>query len=211
MSDTKCKTCRRIGQKLFLKEDRCFSPKCGLIRKPYAPGNQKKGRKGRRRSSVSEYGLQLKEKQTLKFLYGLRERQFVNIVKDAIQKGGKGIAKRILQMLEMRLDNTVYRLGFAKSRSLARQLVGHGHISVNGAKLNIPSYQVQKGDKISIRPLSASKKMFLDLDIALKKYNPPSWLKLDKNLKSAEVVNFPDTENLDMTVNVNSIIEFYSR
>ncbi len=207
MSDTKCKTCRRIGQKLFLKEDKCFSPKCGAIRKPYAPGNQKKGRRG----NISEYGLQLKEKQTLKFLYGLRERQFVNIVKSAIQKGGKEIARRILQTLEMRLDNTVYRLGFAKSRSLARQLVSHGHVLINGAKLTIPSYHVQKGDKISIRHSSASKKMFTDLDIALKKYNTPSWLKLDKNLKSAEVINQPDTENLDMTININSIIEFYSR
>ncbi len=207
MSNTKCKTCRRLGQKLFLKEDKCLSSKCEVARKPYSPGKQKRGR----RSNISEYGLQLKEKQTLKFLYGLRERQFVNIVKGAIQKGGAGIAKHILQILEMRLDNVVYRLGFAKSRSLARQLVSHGHIAVNGVKITIPSFHVKKGDKISIRPASISKKVFIDLDTVLKKYSPPSWLKLDKNLKSAEITNLPDAKNLDMTVNVNSIIEFYSR
>jgi len=206
MSNTQCKTCRRAGQKLFLKEEKCFSPKCAVTRKPYAPGRTPK-----RKPNVSEYGRQLKEKQALRNLYGLRERQFVNAVKKAMQKGGMEISGQLVRLLESRLDNAVFKLGLAKSRTAARQLVGHGHICVNGRKITIPSYQVKKGDKISIRPQSISIKPFSELDTYLKKYNPPLWLKLDKSLKTGEVTKEPDESVTEMGVNLNAIIEFYSR
>lgn len=206
MADTQCKTCRRSGEKLFLKEEKCFGQKCAISRKPYAPGRQSK-----RRSQLSEYGRQLREKQSLKFLYGLRERQFVNVVKEAMRKGGTDIASFLLQLLELRLDNVVFRLGLAKSRSAARQMVSHGHICVNGRKVTIPSHRVKSGDNVSIRTQSIAKKVFTDLDIWLKKYSAPLWLKIDKVSKSGEVVKEPDVELTELGINVNAIIEFYSR
>lgn len=205
MADTKCKTCRRMSQKLFLKKEKCFSPKCPISRKPYPPG-----KKSKRPKQISEYGLQLKEKQKLKFLYGLKEEQFSNYIKKAMKKGG-AVGPQIIQFLESRLDNAVFKLGLAQSRSLARQLVSHGHICVNGRKVTIPSFQIKKGDKISIRKESASKKIFADLDILLKKYNPPDWLVLDKNKKNGEVTQKPTGKNVEMDINLNHIIEFYSR
>jgi small subunit ribosomal protein S4 len=206
MSSTKCKTCRRTGQKLFLKEEKCLGSKCPIIHKPYAPGKRSK-----RPRPVSEYGLQLKEKQKLKFLYGLRERQFVNYVKKAMLKGGENIGFQVIKLLELRLDNVVFRLGFAKSRGTARQLVNHGHILVNNKKTTIPSFQTKRGDKISIRPQSVSKKVFTDLGVWLKKYSPPSWLKLSKPKKEGEVVKESPDKNVELDLNLNSIIEFYSR
>ncbi|MFH1978952.1 MAG: 30S ribosomal protein S4 [Patescibacteria group bacterium] len=205
MADTKCKTCRRVGQKLFLKEERCLSPKCPISRKPYPPG-----RRAKRMKPLSEYGAQLKEKQKLKFLYGLREKQFVNYVKKAMKKGGENIGLQVIQLLESRLDNIVFRLGLAKSRSSARQMVNHGHICLNGRKLSIPSAYVKKSDKISIRSQSAGKKLFEDLDIHLKKYTPPTWLKLDKVKKEGEILGIPSTD-VELDVKPNLIIEYYSR
>ncbi len=206
MSNTQCKSCRRTGQKLFLKEDRCFGPKCAVARKPYPPGKETKTKS---RRPLSEFGTQLKEKQALRFLYGLREKQFVNVVKKAT-KEKEGVTTRLVQILELRLDNVVYRLGLAKSRSAARQLVGHGHITVNGRKVTIPSYQAKVGDAIAIREQSAKKKVFEEMDIYLKKYSPPSWLKLDKNLRSGQVAKEPEVDP-NMGINLKSIIEFYSR
>lgn len=207
MANTSCKTCRRIGQKLFLKEERCFGPKCTLIRKPYAPG----GNKRKKRRTVSEYGAQLKEKQSLKNLYGLRERQFANLVRKSAGRGDAGISARLLQLLESRLDNAVFKLGLAKSRHAAKQLISHGHICVNGRKINTPSYQTKKNDKISIRAQSANKKIFAETDAWLKKYNPPPWLKLDKKLKEGVVTKEPDLGSAELGINLNSIIEYYSR
>ncbi|MDD5032588.1 MAG: 30S ribosomal protein S4 [Candidatus Pacebacteria bacterium] len=206
MADTKCKTCRRTGQKLFSKEEKCFGAKCPMIKKPYAPG-----KKTKRPKSLSEYGIQLREKQKLKFFYGLRERQFANYVKEAISRGGSGISDRLASTLESRLDNVVFRAGFAKSRSIARQIVGHGHICVNGRKITIPSFQIKKGDKISLRPQSAGKAIFKDLDVWLKKYNPPAWLKVDKDKKESEMAKPISGIDAETGANMNSIIEFYSR
>jgi len=206
MADTKCKTCRRSGQKLFLKEGKCFSPKCAYSRKSYPPGVRAK-----RPKRTSEYGLQLREKQKLKFLYGIREKQFVNYVKKAMETGGSNIGANLIELLESRLDNVVYKMGLAQSRSTANQMVGHGHISVNGRRVTIPSFQVKKSDKISIRSGSASKKIFADLDTTLKKFEGPDWMKMDKEKKEAEIVKLPFDDDAKRSVNLNSIIEFYSR
>lgn len=160
---------------------------------------------------MSEYGKQLREKQSLKFLYGLRERQFVNVVNEAMRKGGTNIAAFLLQLLELRLDNVVFRLGLAKSRSAARQMVSHGHICVNGRKVTIPSHRVKTGNGVSIRTQSIPKKVFADLDVWLKKYSAPLWLKIDKVSKSGEIVKEPDVALTELGINVNAIIEFYSR
>lgn len=182
MMDNKCKKCRRAGEKLFLKGEKCFSPKCPLTRKPYPPGIFGKSKRKRVRRGLSEYGAQLREKQKIKFSYGLRERQFSNYLKEATP---------LFELLESRLDNVVFRLGFSDSRLGARQIVSHGHIMVNSRKVNIPSCRLKIGDKISIRPQSANKAVFKDLDIKLKKYNPPSWIKLDKIKKEGEIIGRP--------------------
>jgi small subunit ribosomal protein S4 len=180
--ENKCKKCRRVGEKLFLKGEKCFTPKCPLTRKSYPPGifGRTKGKHPKR--GISEYGAQLRERQKIKFSYGLRGRQFANYLKKPTP---------LLELLESRLDNVVFRLGFSDSRSGARQIVSHGHIMVNNRKANIPSSRLKIGDKISIRPQSAKKALFRDLDIKLKKYNPPSWIKLDKIKKEGEIIGRP--------------------
>lgn len=210
-TDSKCRVCRRAGQKLFLKGDKCSSPKCTLIKKSYPPGVHGRKFLKRRRPALSEYGLQLREKQRLKFLYGLREKQFSRYIKEATGKRGIDSAVLASRILELRLDNAVFRLGFAKSRSFARQLVSHGHIIVNGRKITVPSYRLKKGDKIAIRSQSLDKKVFSDLELILKKYDPPAWLKLDKVKKIGEVAGFPGPEAISPDVDLNAIIEFYSR
>jgi len=207
MADTKCKTCRRAGEKLFLKEEKCFSPKCTMVKKPYPPGKRAK----RMGSSKSEYGLQLQEKQSLKFLYGLREKQFEKYIKQAMKKGGEKISEGLVGALESRLDNVVFKLGLAQSRSSAKQIISHGHIQVNGRKITIPSFQGKKGNKISIKPQNLSKGIFSNLDLQLKKYNPPSWLKLDKAKKEGEILKKPGVEDAGLTSDLNRIIAFYSR
>ncbi len=206
MATTKCKTCRRSGQKLFLKEEKCFTAKCPMIQKAYAPG-----RRAKRMKMLSEYGIQLKEKQKLKFTYGLREKQFSNYVKEAMKKSDAETDVLIMSLLESRLDNVVFKLGLAKSRSIARQIVGHGHIYVNGRKVTIPSFRTKKGDKISIKPTSSSKKLFTNLDDNLKKYNTPQWLKLDKAKKEGEVIKNLTRDDIETNINLNSIIGYYSR
>lgn len=212
MLNDKCKKCRRIGQKLFLKGEKCYTPKCPLGRKPYPPGifGKVSGKHGRR--GLSEYGFQLREKQRVKFNYGLRERQFANYVKEATRKKGINVVERFFELLESRLDNVLFRLGLAESRSRARQIISHGQIMVDSRKVNIPSYQVKRGDKISLKPQSASKGIFRDLEIKLKKYNPPSWLKLDKSSKRGEILAKPRlSEEAGIEESLNKIVEFYSR
>lgn len=206
MSDTKCKTCRRAGQKLFLKGERCSSPRCTIIRKPYPPGA-----KSKRPRRISEYGFQLKEKQKLKFLYGVQEKQFVNYIKKAMKGGGSNISAALVEFLESRLDNVAFKMGLTNSRSTARQIVSHGHILVNGKKVTIPSFQVKRGDKISIRPQSVSKKVFENLDVTYKKFDAPEWMKLDKTKKEAEILKTPFEDTVQKDININLIIEFYSR
>lgn len=192
MISDKCKKCRRAGEKLFLKGEKCFSPKCPLSRKPYPPGIFGKRTKRRRSArGLSEYGVQLRERQKLKFSYGLRDRQFSNYLKKAQKKGGGDVKTYLFELLESRLDNIVFRLGFTDSRSQARQIVSHGHIMVNKRKVDIPSYKIKMGDKILLRPQSVNKKIFRDLEIKIKKYNPPSWLKLDKEKKEGEIIGRP--------------------
>jgi small subunit ribosomal protein S4 len=213
MLKDKCKLCRRAGEKLFLKGERCFSAKCALLRKPYIPGihgggTKKAGGRGSRRPS--EYGLQLREKQKLKNLYELREKQFASYVEKAIISKTRS-STRLMGLLEARLDNVVFRLGFAVSRSIAKQMVSHGHIMVNGRRSTIPSRQLFKKDVISIRPQSASKGMFVGLDALLKKYNAPVWLSVDKDKKEGIIKGAPVVDEATLGVNVNTIIEFYSR
>jgi len=168
MLDDKCKKCRRANEKSFLKGEKCYGPKCPLGRKPYAPGIFGKGSgKHFRGRGKSEYGLQLREKQKVKFSYGLRERQFANYVKEASKKSGTETSANLFDILESRLDNVVFRLGLAESRSKARQIVTHGHIMINGRRVNIPSCRMRPGDKLSVRPQSEGKGIFKDIDIKL--------------------------------------------
>lgn len=209
MENSQCKICRRAGEKLFLKGERCFTPKCGMVSKPYAPGIHGKsgGKKGGRRGA-SEYGAQLRNKQAVKFSYGLKERQFVNYIKESLKK--KGVASlELMKLLESRLDNVVYRLGFASNRASARQLVSHGHITINGKRVNIPSYNVKIGDKIGVRVGSVTKGPFVGLDDKWKKFEPPAWLALDKEKKEGSVISEAAPE--DIRFNIDSIIELYSR
>lgn len=188
MKNDKCKRCRRIGEKLFLKGERCFSPKCTLTKKPYAPGTSKRGR---RPKALSEYGIQLRHKQEIKGTYGIRNKQYLNYLKEASKSGKGDTQNRLFEILESRLDNVIFRSGFTDSRATARQIVSHGHILVNGRKINIPSCKAKTGDKIEIRPQSSEKGMFKDIDLKLKKFNPPSWIKLDKEKKMIDISGTP--------------------
>jgi len=209
MQDSKCKICRRAGMKLFLKGEKCLSPKCPFLRRPYPPGMKKK----RRTSALSEYGKELKEKQKLKNWYNLREKQLKNYVKKILQRRRRveDAAQVLIQELETRLDNVVFRLGFAKSRDQAHQLVSHGHFLVNDRPISIPSYRVKKGDKISLKPMATKKKIFDNLPALLKKHSPPSWLKLDAGKLTGEVIGIPTLEESAPPVELSSIFEYYSR
>lgn len=202
----KCKKCRRFGQKLFLKGDRCFGQKCAMIRRPYPPGVH--GKSFKKRSS--EYGLQLNEKQKVRNVYGISEKQFKRYFKEiAIQKGNK--EELFAQKIESRLDNVVFRLGWACSRSLARQLVSHGHILVNGRKVNISSYHVKKDEVIKIKEKSKNKTIFKDLKTLLKKYELPTWLSSDKDKLEAKIIGKPLLEDMGKIGELSMIIEYYSR
>jgi len=189
----------------------CGREKCAFKRKPYPPGEH--GRTSKYPRSSSEYGIQLREKQKLKFSYNLREAQFKNYVREAEKRTGDS-AENLIAILESRLDNVIYRLGFAGSRTQARQMVGHRHFLINGKGVNIPSYRVVKGEKISIKPQDHGKPMFRDLDVYLKKYIPPPWLAVDKDKKEGEVLgraSLGADPGLIQNINLKAIIEFYSR
>jgi len=204
--DNKCKQCRRIGEKLFLKGDRCSTPKCAMIKRNYAPGFH--GPKGHKR--LSDYGLQLQEKQKAKKYYGLLEKQFRLTYAKASKKQGDA-GKNFLRLLEMRLDNVIYRLGWATSRSQARQLVTHGHFSVNDRKTDIPSFSVKLGQVIKIRKSSQSNRYFKNLGEKLKKADRPSWLNLEVKDLSAKALHEPKDTDLPQNINVQMIIEYYSK
>lgn len=174
-----------------MKGERCFTPKCALTRKPYVPGPATKSGKTRRASST-EYGIKLREKQKVKFSYGLRTRQFDNYAQEAENKAGGGnVLAALYGFLESRLDNVVFRMGLADSRSVARQIVTHGHVMVDGRRVDIPSYRVSIGNKISVRPQSSVKAVFKDIDAKMKKQSAPIWLKLDKVKKEGEIIGMP--------------------
>ena len=203
--DAVCRLCRREGQKLFLKGDRCFSDKCAVDRRTYAPGQHGQGR-----VKVSEYGSQLREKQKAKRYYGLLESQFRSYFDMAIKmKGKKG--DNLLSLLERRLDNTVYRLGFAMSRAEARQLVLHGHFTVDGKKVNIPSFLVKPGMVIALKEKSRSLEKFKATIEANSFRQPPKWLDYDANTFSAKVVAFPERDDIDLPINEQLIVELYSK
>lgn len=203
----KCKQCRRIGEKLFLKGERCSTPKCALVRRNYPPGMH--GPKGSK-SKQTDYGHQLKEKQKAKKEYNLLEKQFKLIYKKSKKMPGDS-GENILQLLEMRLDNIVYRLGFAASRVLARQIVSHGHILVNNNKVNIPSFNCQAGDEIKIKENSKKLKIFSSLKDKLKKWEVPGWINFDSENLIGKIINAPKAAEISTRINPHVIIEFYSR
>jgi small subunit ribosomal protein S4 len=208
-TNSKCKICRRVGQKLFLKGERCSTPKCPMVKRSYPPG--KKGK--RRPSRLSEYGKEFREKQKLKFWYGLRERQFKKYVKDILAKRKKteDIDLLLIRRLESRLDNVIFRLGLAASRKQARKLITQKHFLVNGKPVNFPSFEVKKGDVISVKPKSLKKIIFQNLNLTLKKYQPPAWLELNKEKLEGKVIGEPSLEEINIPVEIPMILEFYSR
>ena len=199
-----CRLCRREGQKLFLKGDRCYT-KCALENRSYAPGQHGQGR-----SKSSEYGLQLREKQKAKRYYGVLESQFRSYYEMAERRPGK-TGENLLSILECRLDNVVYRLGFAMSRAEARQMVSHGHFTVNGRKVNIPSYQVKPGMVISLTEKGKSMQKIKENieDNAFRA--APKWIEYDKNNLTAKIIAVPAREDIDMPIEERLIVELYSK
>ena len=199
-----CRLCRRENQKLFLKGDRCYSDKCGVTRRAYSPGQHGQGRK-----KLSEYGLQLREKQKARRFYGVLERQFENYFDLAVsQKGMTG--ENLLRILESRLDNVVYRLGFAMSRPESKQIVLHGHITVNGKKVNISSYLVKAGDIIAIKEKSRQLPKIKSIIEANTGKPLPTWLDVDFENAQAKVVSLPNRDEIDLDVEEHLIVEYYS-
>ena len=201
-----CRMCRREGQKLFLKGDRCYTNKCAIDRRSYAPGmhGQNRGKK------PTEFGIQLREKQKARRIYGVLEKQFRGYFdKASRQKGMTG--ENLLRLLERRLDNVVYRLGFAASRAEARQMVTHGHITVNGKRVGIPSYLVKVGEVISIKETSRDIPRIKEMAETLKERTAPAWLSLDVNTLSGTVINLPSREEIQIPIEEHLIVEKYSR
>ncbi len=200
-----CRLCRREGLKLFLKGDRCYSEKCAFERRGYAPGDH-----GQLRKKFSDYGVQLREKQKLKRMYGLMEKQFRGYFEKADrQKGITG--SNLLLFLERRLDNMIFRMGFASSRTEARQLVLHSHFTVNGQKVNVPSYLVKVGDVIQVRERSRNVLRIQEAMETVARRGVPSWLELDKNDFKATVKALPAREDLTMPVQEQLVVELYSK
>ncbi|HHY65158.1 MAG TPA: 30S ribosomal protein S4 [Clostridiaceae bacterium] len=200
-----CKLCRREGQKLFLKGERCYSNKCAIGRRPYAPGQH-----GAMKKKLSEYGIQLREKQKAKRFYGILESQFRKYFEMANRR--KGITgENLLQLLESRLDNVVYRMGFGTTRAEARQLVTHGHFEVNGKRVNIPSYIVKAGDTIEVAEKSKKSVRFREiLDVTGSKV-VPKWLEVDQENLRGKVVALPSREDIDLNIQEHLIVELYSK
>jgi small subunit ribosomal protein S4 len=204
-TDAVCRQCRREGQKLFLKGDRCYSGKCGVTRRAYAPGQH-----GQSRKKPSEYGIQLREKQKARRFYGVLESQFEKYFDMANkQKGITG--ENLLRILESRLDNVVYRLGFAMSRREARQMVTHRHFNVNGRCVNIPSYLLKAGDVVEMRPNSKQKERFKHTLEGNATRPMPRWLDLDRDAFSAKIVALPTREEIDLPIEEHLIVELYSK
>lgn len=200
-----CRLCRRENLKLYLKGDRCYSDKCAFERRSYPPGQHGQGR-----SKFSSYGVQLREKQKVKRMYGLVEKQFRNFfAKAERQKGITGT--NLLILLERRLDNMVYRLGFANSRNEARQLVQHNHFNVNGRKVSIPSYLVKIGDVIELREKSRKSAKINDSLEGVARRGIPSWLELDKEHYRGRILALPSREDLTMPIKEQLIVELYSK
>jgi len=203
-TDAVCRLCRRENQKLFLKGDRCYTDKCAADRRPYPPGQHGQGR-----AKTSEYGMQLREKQKAKRAYGVLESQFHRYFEEAERiKGVTG--ENLLVLLERRLDNVIFRLGFGQSRAQARQLVRHGHIRINGKKVDIPSYLVDVDDVITIREKSADSARFKSLREGTGRVLP-KWMSIDAENLKATILAMPQREDIDLTLQEHMIVELYSR
>jgi small subunit ribosomal protein S4 len=208
-TDSVCRLCRRESVKLFLKGERCLSPKCAVERRGTPPGMH--GKKQTFRRKTSDYGVQLREKQKARRIYGVLERQFRRYFEEASRSTGLTGAN-LLAMLERRLDNVVYRLGFADSRAQARQIVRHGHFEVNGRKTDIPSFQVSIGDVVKVRQSAQSKAYFKERSQLMQGVaKTPTWLKLTFTAMSAEIVGNPAREDVEIPLNEQLIVEYYSR
>jgi small subunit ribosomal protein S4 len=200
-----CKICRRHGMKLFLKGERCFGPKCAIERRNYPPGIH-----GQRRRKMSEFGAQLREKQKARAIYGVLERQFSKHFVEAERRPGV-TGENLLQLLETRLDNVVYRLGFADSRKQARQIVRHGHITLGGRKTDIPSALVKVGDVIAVHATSRGSEYFKMVQDTLTRKSVPNWLSLDIAELSGRVLSLPTRDEVDSNVSEQLVVEHYSR
>lgn len=198
-----CRQCRREGQKLFLKGERCTSKKCAMERRPVAPGQHGTGRK-----KVSEYSVQLREKQKAKRAYGLLEKQFRGYYEEAERMRGV-TGENMLALIERRLDNVVYRMGIGASRAQCRQIVNHGHITVNGKSVDIPSYQVKIGDVISVHETSKDNAIFKELRGA--RIVMPKWLEFDTESLVGKITDSPKREDIDLNINEQLIVELYSK
>jgi small subunit ribosomal protein S4 len=201
-----CRLCRREGVKLYLKGDKCYSRKCPVERRTYPPGQHGQGMQRK----LSDYGIQLREKQKMRRIYGVRERQFRNYMKEAVRRTGV-TGENLLQLLEMRLDNVVYRLGLAASRAQARQFVSHGHVRVNSKRVNIASYQVRPSESIEI---AEDARKFPPLVSAVESAGGrprPAWLKFDANQFTGTIMSVPIRDEIDTDVQESLIVEFYSR
>jgi len=198
-----CRQCRREGCKLFLKGERCLSSKCAMERRPVVPGQH-----GAARKKVTQYGLQLREKQKVRRAYNILEKQF-HIYYEKALKSKEGTGFAMLKMLELRLDNVVYRLGLASSRAQARQIVTHGHITVNDKKVNIPSYQVKVGDVIAVKETKGGLELFKEV----KESKPVTvkWLEFNAGALTGKVVALPEREDIDLNIQEHMIVEFYSK
>jgi len=204
-TEARCRLCRREGVKLYLKGDRCYSNRCAIERRNAPPGQH-----GRARRKVTEYAVQLREKQKLRRIYGVLERQFRNYFEKAERQRGI-TGENLLRLLERRLDNVVYRLGLAASRTEARQLVRHGHFKVNGRKVNIPSFLVRVGDKITVADKSKESPRIKELIERAAQNTPPAWLSYDVDAAVGEVLSYPSRDQVDTPVKEQLIVELYSR
>ena len=200
-----CRLCRREGAKLFLKGDRCYTEKCAFARREYAPGEA-----GRKRVKESEYRMQLREKQKTKRIYGLLEKQFHHYYEMANRQQGI-TGENLLRILESRLDNVVYRLGFAKSRSEARQQVRHGHIYVNGRRVDIPSFRVRPGDLVSVAPKARDMLVIKSALISNERVSVPAWLEVDIEKLQGSVLSLPERDQIDSDIREQLIVELYSK
>ena len=207
-SGSVCKLCRREGEKLFLKGERCFGPKCAFERRSYPSGVH--GRQSQFRRKESDFALQLRAKQKVRRLYGVYERQFRRYFRSAQRRKGL-TGTNLLVLLESRLDNVVYRLGFAASRPQARQWVRHGHFEVNGRKVNIPSFAVKPGDVIAVRGRSRPSPSFKEVALDLEHRAAPEWLSRDDETMVGRVMALPTREDIDVAINEQLIVEYYSR
>jgi small subunit ribosomal protein S4 len=200
-----CRLCRREGMKLFLKGSRCYSKKCAFERRPTPPGQH-----GVRRRKVGEYGMQLREKQKVRRVYAVLERQFKNYFDSAEARPGV-TGENLLRLLELRLDNIVFRMGFASSRAASRQLVNHGHFAVNGRPTNIASHQLRPGDRVEVRASRTTREPFKLAKETLRSHQPPDWLSVDPAKLAGTIIDQPRRDQMPLDLNEQLVVEYYSR